>query len=99
MSEVKNKAVLAKKTTTVLSTLSTRQKNHGLLLMADALVKNEAVIMKANEKDLHNGKEQGLSTAMLDRLALNSKRIAAMAEGLREIVELPDPVGDLLSEF
>lgn len=99
MSEVKNKAILAKKTTTLLGTLSARQKNNALLLMADALIENEAAIIAANEKDLQNGRDQGLSTAMLDRLALNTERIEAMAEGLREIVELPDPVGDLLEEF
>lgn len=99
MSEVKDKAILAKKTTTHLGTLSARQKNNALLLMADALIANEAAILAANEKDLQNGREQGLSTAMLDRLALNTERIEAMADGLREIVELPDPVGDVLEEF
>lgn len=99
MSEVRDKAILAKKTTTRLGTLSTRQKNNALQLMADALLENEEAIIAANEKDLQNGREQGLSSAMLDRLALNAERIAAMAEGLQEIIELPDPVGDLLAEY
>jgi glutamate-5-semialdehyde dehydrogenase len=99
MSEVREKASLAKKTTRLLNTLSTKQKNEALLVMADALVKHKASIITANAKDLQRGEEQGLSKSLLDRLALNFERIESMAEGLREIVELPDPVGDLLEEF
>lgn len=99
MSEVREKASLAKKTTRILNKLNTKQKNEALLLMADALVKNKASIITANAKDLLNGEEQGLSQSLLDRLALNSERIKSMADGLREIVELPDPIGDLLEEF
>src|SRR5690606_2240190 len=49
--------------------------------------------------DLENGRKNGLTSALLDRLALDEKRIAGMAEGLRQIAELPDPVGDTLEEF
>lgn len=98
MSEVREKALLAKNTATKLSTLSTRQKNQGLLLMAEALISNQEAIIAANKLDLQNGEAQGMSSAMLDRLALNPERIRAMAQGLEEIVELPDPVGDVLEE-
>lgn len=99
MSEVREKAILAKKTTRILNNLSTKQKNEALLRMADSLVKHKASIITANTKDLQRGEEQGLSKSLLDRLALNTKRIESMADGLREIVELPDPIGDLLEEF
>lgn len=98
MSEVREKAILAKNTATKLSTLSTRQKNQGLLTMAEALLDQQEAIIAANKLDLQNGQAQGMSSAMLDRLALTPKRIKAMAQGLEEIVELPDPVGDLLEE-
>lgn len=96
MSEVKEKATLAKQAATVLNRLTTDQKNDALRQMADYLVKEQAVIIEANTKDLERGKAQGTSPSLLDRLALNEQRIAAMAEGLRQIVDLPDPVGDQL---
>jgi len=73
----------------------TNAKNAALSAMADALLAGEATLVAANQKDLHAGKAQGLDAAMLDRLALDSARIAAMAEGLRQIAALPDPVGQI----
>ncbi|WP_127477935.1 glutamate-5-semialdehyde dehydrogenase [Sulfurivermis fontis] len=73
----------------------THAKNAALSAMADALIAGEAALIAANQKDLHAGKAQGLDAAMLDRLALDSARIAAMAEGLRQIAALPDPVGQI----
>ncbi|GAB4289273.1 MAG: glutamate-5-semialdehyde dehydrogenase [Thiohalomonadaceae bacterium] len=73
----------------------THAKNAALSAMADALIAGEAALIAANQKDLHAGKAQGLEAAMLDRLALDSSRIAAMAEGLRQIAALPDPVGQI----
>lgn len=99
MSEVKQKAALAKETTGVLNKLTTAQKNEALLAMADALVASQQSIIAANEIDLARGRENGTSSSLLDRLALNEKRIEAMAEGLRQIVELPDPVGDTMDQF
>ncbi|KKO52275.1 glutamate-5-semialdehyde dehydrogenase [Paenibacillus sp. DMB20] len=96
MSEVRNKAGLAKNVTTVLNKLNTTQKNEALLAMADALIQRSADIMVANEEDLKRGEEQGISASLLDRLALNASRIEAIAEGLRQIAKLPDPVGDTL---
>jgi glutamate-5-semialdehyde dehydrogenase len=99
MSEVRDKAKLAKQTTSILNTLSTEEKNQALLEMAQALLDHQDSIITANGQDLRRGEEQGLSKSLLDRLALNSERIVSMAQGLREIVELPDPIGDILEEI
>ncbi len=79
--------------------LSTGQKNAALLRMAEALVQEASSIIAANALDLQRGRENGISVSLLDRLALNESRIAAMAEGLRQVVELPDPIGDVLEAF
>ena len=73
----------------------TNAKNAALLAMADALLAGEAALVAANKKDLELGKTMGLDAAMLDRLALNPERIAGMAEGLRQVAALPDPVGEI----
>ncbi|MDD3889762.1 MAG: glutamate-5-semialdehyde dehydrogenase [Syntrophomonadaceae bacterium] len=86
----------AKEAARFLATASTTLKNEALLAMADSLVNNSAEIIKANKVDLAEGKKKGLSAALLERLALNEERIEAMAEGLREIAALPDPVGEVL---
>ena len=74
---------------------TTASKNQALLAMADALEAESARLVTANERDLEAGRRDGLNEALLDRLALNEQRIAAMAEGLREIAKLPDPVGEV----
>ncbi|MFA5625929.1 MAG: glutamate-5-semialdehyde dehydrogenase [Thiohalomonadaceae bacterium] len=79
----------------LMARADTKAKNIALQAMADALLANDAALITANQKDLAAGKAQGLDEAMLDRLALDSARIAAMAEGLRQIVALPDPVGQI----
>ena len=96
MSEVRSKAGLAKQAAAVLNKLNTTQKNEALLAMADALETRSADIIEANTEDLKRGKESGTSPSLLDRLALNKERIQSIAEGLRQIVSLPDPVGDTL---
>lgn len=99
MSEVLQKAKLAKETARVISSLTTEQKNHALRIMADALVTEQVSIIEANTLDLQRGQETGLGSSLLDRLALNPKRIESMAEGLRQIAGLPDPIGDQLEVF
>ena len=81
-----------------LAKLSTAEKNLCLLAMADALLANKAAIQEANALDMKAGAESGLSSAMLDRLKLDDKRVAGMAQGLREVAALPDPTGRLLDE-
>lgn len=96
MSEVRQKAELAGKAATALGSLTTDKKNEALLSAAKALVENSEAIIAANREDLQRGRENGTSESLLDRLALNQDRIAGIAEGLRQIAELPDPVGDVL---
>lgn len=79
-----------------LSTLSTATKNKALLAMADSLEENSAEIIAANKLDLDNGEKVGLSKTLLERLTLNAARVKGMADGLREIAALPDPVGEVL---
>ena len=81
-----------------LAKLTTTEKNSCLLAMAAALEKNSAAIKEANALDLEVGAKLGLSSAMLDRLKLDDKRIAGMAQGLREVAALADPVGKILDE-
>ena len=87
----------AKAATAALSTLTTETKNAALLAMADALMADTAAILDANAADMEAAKDT-ISTVMLDRLALTEERIAAMAEGIRQVAALPDPVGHTLSE-
>lgn len=78
-----------------VAALSTSQKNETLLAMADQIMADEARILSANALDLSCGKEKGLDAAMLDRLALDHTRLDKMAEAVREIATLPDPVGEI----
>jgi glutamate-5-semialdehyde dehydrogenase len=88
----------AKAASRELAKLTTREKNDCLLAMAEALEKNAAALKEANALDMDTAAKLGLSSAMLDRLKLDDKRIAAMAKGLREVAALPDPVGRILDE-
>ncbi len=88
----------AKAASRELAKLTTAEKNSCLLAMADALEKNSAAIQDANALDMDFGVHHGLSSAMLDRLQLDDKRISSMAKGLREVAALPDPVGKILDE-
>lgn len=81
-----------------LAKLSTDEKNRCLVAMAEALEKNGSAIKAANARDMDAGAEMGLTTAMLDRLKLDDKRIAGMAKGLREVAALADPIGRVLDE-
>lgn len=81
-----------------LARLSTEERNSALVAMAAALEGAVPELLDANARDLEVGRSLGLSSAMLDRLTLNEKRIAAMATGLREVAALPDPVGRVLQE-
>ena len=88
----------AKTASRELAKLTTEEKNRCLLAMAEALEKNSAAIKSANEKDMEAGTQMGLTTAMLDRLKLDDKRIRSMAKGLREVAALGDPVGRILDD-
>ena len=75
---------------------SSAAKNAALLAMADGLEARSAELQGANARDLEAGREAGLSAAMLDRLELTDSRIAGMADGLRQVTALPDPVGSVI---
>jgi glutamate-5-semialdehyde dehydrogenase len=82
-----------------LSQLSSAQKDGALRAMADEIVARSATILAANEKDLAHARRHGLSNAMIDRLTLNDERITAMADGIRAVADLPDPVGEVIREW
>jgi glutamate-5-semialdehyde dehydrogenase len=88
----------AKAASRVLARMSTQGKNACLMAMAGALEHEAAAIKAANALDMDGASKMGLTSAMLDRLNLDDKRIASMAKGLREVASLPDPVGRLLDE-
>jgi glutamate-5-semialdehyde dehydrogenase len=88
----------AKAASRELAKLSTREKNDYLLAMAGALENNSGAIKEANALDMETGAKLNLSATMLDRLKLDDKRISAMANGLREVAALADPVGKILDE-
>ena len=73
----------------------TNAKNKALLAMAAAIERDAEKLLAANAKDMDHAKNAGLDAALLDRLALNPKTVAGMAEGLRQIAALPDPVGEI----
>lgn len=91
--KAKNASLAARK----LGTLDTNIKNNALIAMAEALEKNKDNILEANSIDVENAKKSGTTTALIDRLTLNEKRIAGMAEGLRSVAALPDPIGEVTS--
>lgn len=85
----------ARKASRILVTAKTSQKNQALLAMAEE-IENQADTLKAeNAKDLENGKQKGLDSAMLERLTLNNNGIKAIAEGLRQVAALNDPIGEI----
>lgn len=92
-------AAAAKAAGTAVAQLTTEQKNAALLAMADALEANCDEILAANAADMERERANGMSSDMLDRLMLNEKRVADMALGLRQVAELPDPVGEVMREW
>ena len=92
-SEIRELATSAKQAARTLATASSDAKNAALLAMASAIEGSADELKAANAQDLADGEKAGLSAALLDRLRLTDKRIAAMATGLRQVAALPDPVG------
>lgn len=96
LEEIGKRAVTAK---FALQRLSYIDKNRALKAVADAFLEREEELKEANGKDLEIGEKNGMHSGLMDRLRLTHERIAAMSEGLMQIVELADPVGDVLEEF
>ena len=89
--------LVAKAAAPALAWLGSEEKNAAILRMADAIVRETDVILAANEADVQAAKDT-ISDVMLDRLRLTQARIAAMADGMRQVAALPDPVGEVLAE-
>ncbi len=86
----------AREAARALSRLSTAQKNAALLAMADEIVAQTATILTANEKDLTQAQSNQLAPAMIERLTLDAPRVEKMADGIRQVAALPDPVGEVI---
>ena len=92
-------ATKAKEAKYQVALLSTEVKNKAILAVADALVNNCQAIISANAIDMENGEKKGLSKGLLDRLKLDESRIRGMAEGLRQVVDLEDPIGKVTEDW
>ncbi len=92
MADIGRKARTASR---LMATATTGVKNDALLAIAALLEEQSAALLEANGQDMDAGRKKGLDAALLDRLELNQERIAGMAEGLRQIAALPDPVGEI----
>ncbi|TXL64437.1 glutamate-5-semialdehyde dehydrogenase [Cerasibacillus terrae] len=99
MSEVKIKGKKALQASRKIINLTTEDKNEGLEFIADQLLKDQSSILAENKRDLQIGKENGLSEAILDRIMLNEKRIQDMSDAIQLLVELTDPVGEVIEEI
>ncbi len=89
----------AKAAARMLRQCTTAQKNDGIKAMADELITAKDAILAANAEDVARATTAGLSAAMIERLTLNPKRITAMADGVREVASLPDPVGEIIRDW
>ena len=94
--QVADLARAARRASRELSQLTTNTKNAALIAMADALEAAEPTILEANAVDVANARENGTPEAIIDRLALNPARVKGMADGLRDLAKLADPVGQVL---
>ncbi|MBU0687361.1 MAG: glutamate-5-semialdehyde dehydrogenase [Candidatus Margulisbacteria bacterium] len=98
-SEVITKAKRAKAAAIKMGTMSTNVKNAALDAIAKAIEKNSSDILAANKIDIEAGEKKDMSRALLDRLALDGKRIKGMIEGLAVVKKLPDPIGEIIAEW
>ena len=83
----------------ILRVMTREEKDRVLLKAAELLVSEQEKILASNEKDMEAGQERGMKPGLLDRLKLTEDRIAGMAEGLRQIADLPDPVGEVMKDW
>jgi len=95
-SEVAQKARLAKQASRQLAATPTGVKNAALSAMAEVLLREQAAVLAANRLDVASAEKKGISPALIDRLTLNEKRIRAMAEGIKQVEALPDPIGEVI---
>ena len=93
--DIKQIAKSARQASLKLASIDTNVKNRALLSMAEGLLKDADAIKEANKKDIKAAEGKGLSKAMLDRLTVSDKILKAMADGIKEVAQLPDPVGEI----
>lgn len=98
-SEVQAKGKLAKEASRLMNLKTTEEKNDALQKIANQLLEEKDAIIQANEQDLANGREKGLPESTLDRIMLNEARLEAMADAIKELIALPDPVGEVLESI
>ena len=99
MSELIEKAQRLKRAAKKLSFVTTEEKNNALAKMADFLLNQKEFILSENNKDMVIGKEKGFSPSLLDRLLLTEERIEQMAAGIRQLIDLEDPIGELIESW
>ena len=98
MKELIEKGKLAKEASYKLASLSSDDKNNALSSIAKALRENTDYILAKNKTDIDNGIANGMSEGLIDRLRLTEDRINSMADGIDQIVSLPDPIGEVISQ-
>lgn len=99
MNEIRRKGKAAKEASYVLNTATTEEKNEALRLIADQLLEEQEHLLVENKKDIEEGRTNGIEAAVLDRILLTPDRIEAMAEGVRLLIDLKDPIGETLEEI
>ncbi|AXY09380.1 glutamate-5-semialdehyde dehydrogenase [Bacillus anthracis] len=99
MNEVLAKGKRAKEVARELVLKSTNQKNEALAMVANQLISETAYILEENKRDIEEGKAKGFSDSLLDRLMLTENRIIDMTEGIKQLIELRDPVGERVSAW
>ncbi|HER2347638.1 TPA: glutamate-5-semialdehyde dehydrogenase [Streptococcus pyogenes] len=99
MTDMRRLGQRAKQASLLIAPLSTQIKNCFLSTLAKALVDDTQTLLAANQKDLANAKEHGISDIMMDRLRLTSERIKAMAQGVQQVADLADPIGQVIKGY
>lgn len=99
MSELITKAKIVKQAAREIAKNTTKEKNKALMSISEALRKNIAYILAENNKDIENGRKNGLHESVIDRLVLNEERINDMADALIQLTELNDPIGSVIEEW
>lgn len=87
----------AKEASYVLAKMGTEEKNRGLAAAAEAILSRQEAILAANSEDIRRAKEKGMASGLVDRLLLTPERIQGIVEGMRQVIGLEDPIGEVLS--
>ncbi|WP_462413401.1 glutamate-5-semialdehyde dehydrogenase [Neobacillus sp. Marseille-QA0830] len=99
MTELIEKAKKLTAASKKLAMLTTNEKNEALAVVADEILQESAWLILENRKDIAKGKQQGISESLLDRLLLTDQRIEQIVEGIRQLIELPDPIGEIIEAW